>query len=122
MSIEIQAGIAVAMLLVGFVMARWAARYDLQGFLTDSVWRTAIRSGLSGSLKQGVAEVDAKLKAQLTETVGKYREDSARLGHTKAAVKHGALFAVAYGVGLASKPIMIIGLLLLAHAGWRLWG
>ena len=45
--------------------------------------------------------------------------DAARIGQTRAAAKHGALFAIAYAVNFLSGPVVILAFLILAHTAYR---
>lgn len=122
MSLNIQVGIGLALLLAGWIAGRWASRYDVKSWFTDALWRF-VRGGrwkeaMKGDLRD-VLEKDAELKRTIEERAGAFKADAGRLGRTGATVKHGALFAIAYGVNLISGPLMLVGSLILAHAAWR---
>lgn len=122
MSIGLEGGIGIGLLALGFLMSRWASRYDVKSWLTDAVWRFIFRRGWRQAGKAHIKEVldgDGELRRQISEKTDAFKIDAARLGQSRAAMKHGALFAIAYAVNFLAGLVMIAGLLLLAHTAYR---
>lgn len=122
MSVGFEGGIAVALLAIGFLMSRWASRYDVKGWFTDAVWRFIFRQGWRQAGKADIKHVldaDGELRRQISEKTDAFKADAARIGQTRAAAKHGALFAVAYAVSFLAGLVLIAGALLLAHTAYR---
>lgn len=93
---------AALLLAVGFVLMRWAGRYDVTGLAADAAWR-AVRKGRS-------LDVKAEASDMLNEQFGHIRDDAERIGYARAAAKHGAGFVLAKFVGLAGILMMLVGL------------
>lgn len=126
MSLAAQTILGVVLVSAAWLMSRWAARYDVKSWFTDALWR-----GVWGIFRDGawrkpreismdkVVASDPILKKQITDKIAEVKSDSARLGTTRTAVKHGGLYALAYVVSLISGPLTFIGMLVLAHAAYR---
>ena len=122
MSIGLEGGIGIGMLAIGFLMSRWASRYDVKSWLTDAVWRFIFGRSWRRAGKAHIKEVldtNGELRRQISAKTDAFKADAARIGQTRAAAKHGALFAIAYAVNLVAGLVMIAGVLLLAHAVYR---
>lgn len=122
MSVTTQAVFGLIIVLIALLLGRWASRYDVKSWFTDAIWRFLRRGGWRDIAKadiKSVLEKDQELKRQIIEKTDAFKSDAARIGSTRAVAKHGAMWAVAYAVNLIAGPVMIIGLLVLAHATWR---
>lgn len=122
MSIGFEAVLGAGLLTIGFLMSRWASRYDVKSWLTDAMWRFIFRKGWKqagdADIKQ-VLDADGELRRQISEKTDAFKADAARIGKTRAAAKHGALFAIAYAINFVAGLVMIAGILLLAHTAYR---
>jgi len=95
-------------LVVGFLLMRWASRYDAAGIATDAALRMAWRRSAGGARDELGRIVDEQLK-----DIG---EDAARIGHARTAIKHGIRFFIARFVNIAGLVAMVLGLALGAAA------
>ena len=122
MTIGFEAGLSIGLLAIGFLMRRWASRYDVKSWLTDAIWRFVFRRGWRQAGNADIREVldgDGELRQQISEKTDAFKSDAARIGQSRAAIKRGALFAVAYAVNFLAGWVMIGGVLLLAHSAYR---
>lgn len=92
---------AAALLVIGFLLMRWASRYDVTGLAADAAWRVA--------KNRGRIDVKAEAADMLNEQFGHIREDAERIGYARAAAKHGAGFFLAKFVGIAGIVLMLVG-------------
>lgn len=109
--------------VVGWLMARWAARYDVRSWVTDAIWRFVWKRGWRNMRKAKIEEVldrDGEFRRQVSSSAEAFKADAARWGRTGAATKHGVLFATATVVSNLAGLFTLVGLLALAHAGYRL--
>ena len=97
-----------ALLVIGFLLMRWAGRYDVTGLAADAAWRVA--------KNRGRIDVKAEAADMLNDNFGHIREDAERIGYARAAAKHGAGFFLAKFVGIAGIILMLAGLGLAAAA------
>lgn len=98
--------------LLGFLFMRWASRYDAAGIAVDAAWRMAKTGSTTGARDELGRVVD--------EQLADIRADSARIGHARTAVKHGARFFIARFVHIAGLIFIALGLAALAAAYF--WG
>lgn len=96
------------LILIGFLMMRWAGRYDAAGIAVDAAWRMAKTGSTSGARDELGRVVD--------EQLSDIRADAARIGHARTAVKHGARFFIARFVSVAGVIMIVIGLAAIAAA------
>lgn len=92
----------VVLVLVGFLIMRWAGRYDVTGLAADAAWRVA--------KNRGRIDVKAEAADMLNENFGHIRDDAERIGYARAAAKHGAGFLLAKFVGIAGIVMILLGL------------
>jgi hypothetical protein len=97
-------------LLAGFLLMRWAGRYDAAGIAVDAAWRMAKTRSATGARDELGRVVD--------EQLADIRADAARLGHTRTAFKHGSRFFIARFVSIAGIVLIAIGVVLLAVAAF----
>ena len=98
--------------LAGYLLMRWAGRYDAAGIAMDAAWRLAKTRSATGARDELGRVVD--------EQLADIRADAARLGHTRTAIKHGWRFFIARFVNIAGLVLIAIGLAILAAAAfWR---
>jgi hypothetical protein len=97
-----------ACLLVGFLLMRWAGRYDASGIAVDAAWRMARTRSTTGARDE--------LGRVVEEQLADIRADAARIGHARTAVKHGARFFIARFVNVAGVIFLVVGLTLVAAA------
>ncbi len=95
---------SAALLVLGFLLMRWAGRYDVTGLAADAAWRVA--------KNRGRIDVKAEAADMLNDNFGHIRDDAERIGYARAAAKHGAGFFVAKFVGIAGIIMMLVGLAL----------
>ncbi len=125
MSIAMQAGFGAAVLFLGWLLARWASRYDVRSWLTDALWRIVWRVFRRGEWRKmremsiDVVDSDPLLKQQISRKVAEVRADAQRMGTVRTTIKHGGLHAMAYAVNFLAGPILLVGLAIIAHAAWR---
>lgn len=108
---------------IGWLMGRWAARYDVRGWVTDAIWRFLWNRGWRNIRNARIEEAldrDGEFRRQVSSSAEAFSADAARLGRAGAAAKHGVLFAIATAVSNVAGLFMIAGVLALAHAGYRL--
>lgn len=98
----------IALLVLGFMLVRWAGRYDVGGLAAEAAWRLA--------KNRGRIDVRAEAADMLGEQFGHIQEDARRKGYVRAAAKHGFGFFAAKFVGIAGIVLMLIGLALAAAA------
>lgn len=91
----------VALLVIGFVLMRWAGRYDVTGLAADAAWRMVKTRSATG-MKDELGRV---IDEQLTEV----RADAARMGLGRTAIKHGGRFLLARFVNIAGIIMMLVG-------------
>ncbi len=96
--------------LIGFLLLRWAGRYDAAGIALDAAWRMA-RTGSTTGARDELGRV---IDEQLTDI----RADSQRIGHARTAIKHGWRFFIARFVNIAGLILMAAGAVLIAIAFW----
>lgn len=94
--------IAVALLAVGFLLMRWASRYDAAGIATDAAWRMAWRRSVDGARD----ELGRVIDEQLSEV----RTDASRIGYGRTAIKHGGRFLLARFVNIAGIVLILVGI------------
>lgn len=93
---------AALLLVIGFVLMRWAGRYDVTGLAADAAWRVA--------KNRGRIDVKAETADMLNDQFGHIRDDAERIGYARAAAKHGAGFLLAKFVGIAGIVMILLGL------------
>jgi hypothetical protein len=93
---------AAVLLVIGFLLMRWASRYDVTGLAADAAWRVA--------KNRGRIDVKAEAADMLNENFGHIRDDAERIGYARAAAKHGAGFLLAKFVGIAGIVMILLGL------------
>lgn len=103
--------IAAALLVIGFLLMRWAGRYDAAGIATEAAWRM-VKTRSTGGAKDELGRV-------IDEQTREMRADAARIGMTRTAVKHGGRFFIARFVSIAGIVMMLAGLV--AGAAAFLW-
>jgi hypothetical protein len=96
--------------LLGILLMRWAGRYDAAGIALDAAWRMAKTGSTTGARD----ELGRVIDEQLTDI----RADSARIGHTRTAIKHGWRFFIARFVNIAGLILIAIGAVLIGIAFW----
>ncbi|MGD9783701.1 MAG: hypothetical protein AB7E80_04675 [Hyphomicrobiaceae bacterium] len=101
-------GIGAALTVLGIVLMRWAGRYDPTGIAADAAWRLAKTRSATGARDEFGRIVDEHMKD--------IREDAARIGHARTAVKHGGRLFVARFVSMAGIILTLVGLALAAAA------
>lgn len=92
---------SAALLVLGFLLMRWASRYDVTGLAADAAWRVA--------KNRGRIDVKAEAADMLNENFGHIRDDAERIGYARAAAKHGAGFFLAKFVGISGIVMMLVG-------------
>lgn len=93
---------AAIIIIIGFLMMRWAGRYDAAGIATDAAWRMAWRRSVDGARDELGKVIDEQTKD--------IRADAARIGVGRTAVKHGGRFLIARFVGIAGIVMMLLGI------------
>ena len=91
----------LVLFVIGFVLSRWASRYDVTGLAADAAWRVA--------KNRGRIDVKAEAADMLNEQFGHIREDAERIGYARAAAKHGIGFFLAKFIGIAGIVLMLFG-------------
>jgi hypothetical protein len=126
MKIETQTGLAMVLLALGWLLGRWAAQYDVKSWVSDAVKRGAWHILRRGAWRRPrefsldeVVSSDPILKQQVSDRLAEVKADAARIGKVRTAAKHGGLYVLAYTVNLLTGPLMLAGILVLAHAAWR---
>lgn len=94
--------IAAALIVVGFLLVRWAGRYDAAGIATDAAWRMAKTRSASGARDEFGRVVEEQLRDM--------RADAARIGTARTAIKHGGRFFLARFVNIAGFVMIVAGL------------
>jgi hypothetical protein len=97
---------------IGFLLMRWAGRYDATGIAADAAWRMAKTRSTAGARDELGRVVD--------EQLAEVRADAARIGHARTAVKHGTRFFIARFMGIAGGILIAIGFAIIAVAFF--WG
>ncbi len=103
--------IAATLLVVGFLLMRWASRYDAASIATDAAWRMVKTRSTSGAKDELSQVIDEQAK--------NIRADAARIGVTRTAIKHGGRFFIARFVNIAGILTLLAGLI--AGAAAFLW-
>lgn len=124
MSIQSQAIWGAGFVLVGWLLHRWASRYDVKGWLLDSAKRYAWRAvrrpselsarGILDHLEQG-----DELRGRLGRLNDAVEADVSRMGKAKAYARRGAIIAMAQVAATISAWIMLIGIVVLVVAAGR---
>ena len=122
----VEAGLGLAILMLGWLIGRWAGRYDIKSWFTSALWRAIFRQGWRKPVLKGdlgaMLEADPELKRTISGKARDFKADTARIGATRATVKHAGLFGLAYAMSFLVMPLMIVGGLVIAHAAWRWLG
>lgn len=124
MTTTITAAIGLLLVLTGWLMGRWASRYDIKGWVTGALWRMLFRGNWKGIQANpsldGLMAADPELRKTVTEKAAELKADHERMGMRGAVVKHGGLFLLARLAGMLSMPLLLVGILLLGFAtyGW----
>lgn len=92
-----------ALVVLGFLLIRWASRYDAAGIATDAAWRMAWKRSVSGARDE--------LGKVIDEQTREMRADAARIGYGRTAIKHGWRFFVARFINIAGIIMILIGLI-----------
>lgn len=124
MSLTTHSLIGVALLVVGLLLGRWAAAYDVKSWFTDAIWRIVFSGRWRELHKKRLDELpdhDPTLKQQLSDKIRDVRADTARIGTVRTVAKHGGMFAFAYAVSWLAGFLQIAAVLVLAYAAWRWW-
>jgi hypothetical protein len=95
-------------IVIGYLLMRWASRYDAAGIAVDAAWRMA-KTGSSTGARDELGRV-------VEEQLADIRADTARMGHARTAVKHGARFFIARFVSIAGVIFIVLGLAVIAAA------
>lgn len=123
MSAQAEALFGLGVLLIGWLLGRWAAKYDVRSWITDAIWRFFWRRGwrdMRTSKIDQALDRDGEFKRQVKSSADAFNADAARWGRAGAAAKHGLLFSIASAASTIAGLLLLIGLVLLAHAGYRL--
>ena len=91
------------LIVLGFLLMRWASRYDAAGIAAEAAWRMAKTRSTTGARD----ELGRVVEEQLREV----RADAARIGTARTAVKHGGRFFLARFVNIAGILMMLAGAL-----------
>jgi hypothetical protein len=128
-SIETQALIGAALLGLGWLLGRWGERHDVKSWVISAAWRAVFGFVRRRGWRQigrpdldALAQSDPTLKRQINDKVEAIKSDTARVGKVRAAMKHGAIYALAQVAGVIAGPLILIGMGLLGVAAWRWLG
>ena len=99
---------SAVLLVLGFLLIRWASRFDAAGIATDAAWRMAWKRSVSGARDE--------LGKVFDEQTQEMRADAARIGYGRTAIKHGSRFFIARFVNIAGIVTILIGVIMGATA------
>ena len=93
------------LIICGFLLMRWASRYDLKGLAIDAAWEVAKNRRLN-------------VETELGNRVKNLRDEGSNTGRAKIMAGHAAQHVAAQVAGIAGLVALAAGAVLIALAVW----